>query len=69
MELGSHSKMNCLAANLFLNSRFSDNVRLCSAQLFKQQLAQYSSCLTRTGVVLNIVVLVVAGGLLGLDGS
>ena len=35
VELGSHSWMDCLAAELFLNSCFSDTMRFCSALLLK----------------------------------
>ena len=70
--LGSNSWLVCLAAELFLNSCFSDTVYLwlCSAQLLKQQLAKYTSCFALAGShLLNTVVLAVADGLFGLCGS
>ena len=45
VEVGSHSWMDCLPAELFLNSCVSDTVSLCrcSAQPLKKQLAEYTS--------------------------
>ena len=44
MELGSCSRMDCLAAELFLNSCFSDTVILLHADVETAILAKYTSC-------------------------
>ena len=63
VELGSHSRMDCLAAEMFLNSCFSGHSLsdlICSAQLLKQQLAKYISCFALAGS--HVLDTVVAGG-------
>ena len=67
MELGSHSRMVCLAAELVLNSCFLDTVFVTS---FRTAVKTAISGV-RTGEVpihLNIVSLAVAGSLFGLAG-
>ena len=56
VELGSHSWTDCLAAQLFLDS-YSLDIRLCSAQLLKQQMAEYTSCFALGGVPTSLTLL------------
>ena len=71
MELGSHSWMDCLAAELVLSSRFSNTVFVT---LFRTAvgtaICEVYPLLRHSGPHrLNIVVLAVADGLFGLHGS
>ena len=65
VELGCHSGMDCLAAELFPNSRFSDTV---FGTLFRTavETAVREVHKSLNSYLLNIVVLAVVGGLFGL---
>ena len=71
MELGSHSWMGCRAAELFLNSCFSDTVFVTLFRTaVERAISEVHKLLPAGGVPLfNTVVLAVADGLFGLCGS
>ena len=72
LELGSHSWMDCLVAELFLNSCFSDTafVTLCCTAVETAVSRVHKLHHTSwQGPLFNSVVLVVADGLFGLCGS
>ena len=72
MELGCRNRMDCLAAELVLNSRFSDTVFVTLRRTAVETAVSEVHKLFCTGGVprlLNTVVLAMADGLFGLYGS